>query len=701
MSSSDIALILRWLVPLWLLGWAVFPVSRRLFSFLPDQGLAVGRVLVILLGALAAFWLASVHVLPLSVGILFVPAMAIGGALQWRGSGARAAIKEARKSLVFSDCVFVVAMLFFVWVRLRHPSINDLEKPMDLALLSQSAKAQMLPFEHFWFAGVDFTNYYFFGPFMGGLLARLLATPAPYAYNLVQPLFCALFLSVLWSLGAALARSKWLGLGVMALVGLGGHLEPLRQLSQGKPLGELDWWKTSRVIPSGSVYPPANDSFTITEYPAFTQLIGDAHAHFYALALAMTHFCVCLGIIRVQSERARVGLVVIGGALVGVVALTNTWDVPLYGLLWAICVFYSVRKDPKPQLTQNAAYAGFGLAAVAALPFFLRFRSQIGGGGFELWIPHLFSFALFWGGWLALGIIAFGFEIGKLVPSREGDFRRMLLALGVIAVVFPSVYFIGGVFAGGEARHQDTVFKFYLQGWLLAGVAVGSEFLLRLRVWSRGKSFSVPAWIGVFALAGVLSLAPYATFKTRTQGYGEDGLSLDGGKWLSQSDHKAIEWLRDQSGVVVEKLDQNNAGDYDANMGALATQSGLPGFLCWPGHVRSWGFQNDATLEAMKKTPELGSDSSIKPEELRAKMLEAVRNAQTDSVNRQIDERTRDLNTIFSGSPEERKKLVGKNGISFVVVRPGQPPMADVNFESHEFTGDDGSLTIILERRGF
>ncbi len=679
MSSSDIALIVRWLVPLWLLGWAVFPVSRRLFSFLPDQGLAVGRVLAIFLGALGAFWLASLHILPLAVGGWLVVAIAICCALRWSREEMREAFREAKASLIVSDCVFVLAFLFFVWVRLRHPSINDLEKPMDLALLSQSAQTQMLPFEHFWFAGVDFTNYYFFGPFVGGILTRVFMTAPPYAYNLAQPLFCALFLSVLWSLGAALSRSKWLGLGVMALVGLGGHLEPLRQLREGGHLGELDWWKTSRVIPD-----------TINEYPVFTMLIGDAHAHFYALSLAIAHFCVCLGIVCLEAPRARAVLIVMGGVLLGVIAMTNTWDIPMYGVLWGLCVFYARRKEAdgkNRKLTQNAAWMGLTLGAVAAFPFFQNFRSQVSGGGFTLWIPQLFSFALFWGGWICLGVITFGFEPGKIAPSREGVFRKFLLAAGIIAVLFPSVYYIGGVFAGSDLKHQDTVFKFYLQAWLLGGTAIASEFLLRLRVWSRGagRAASVPAWAALAVLAAVLSLAPYATWKTRTQGYGEDGLSLDGGKWLPQSDHKAIEWLRDQSGVVVERLDEHNAGDYDANAGALATQSGLPSFLCWPGHVRGWGFQNDKTRDAMNKTP-IGED---------------VKQAQTDSVGAQIDERTRDLNAIYDGDAATRRKLVQKNGISFVVIRTGQPLIVDPNFENHEFDGDDGSKTTILVRKGF
>jgi uncharacterized membrane protein len=49
-------------------------------------------------------------------------------------------LRTNRRSLVFSDVVFAIAFLVFVWVRLRHPEINDLEKPMDAALIGQLAR---------------------------------------------------------------------------------------------------------------------------------------------------------------------------------------------------------------------------------------------------------------------------------------------------------------------------------------------------------------------------------------------------------------------------------------------------------------------------------------------------------------------------------------------------------------------------------
>jgi len=663
---SDIALIARWILPLWLLGWLVFPVSRRLFPFLPDEGLAVGRVGAIVGGALLAFWCAEIGWLPVSVGIWFLPLGAFWAARGWRRIRFRETYRERRGAYLFSDFVFLLAFSVFLWVRLRHPSLNDLEKPMDVMLLSASARSATLPFEHPWFAGVSFTNYYFFGPFMGGVLARLFQTPAPLAYNLVQPLFCALFLSVLWSLGAALTRSKRLGVGVMLLVGVGGHLEPIRQLREKTAFADLDWWKTSRVIPG-----------TINEYPAFTLLVGDAHAHFYALCLAVTHFCLCLGIVSVQSKRLRSTLIVLGGAMIGVFAITNSWDAPLYAVLWVVSALYAQRKERNDKSIGTALLWGLVAALIVAGPFLARFQSQLGGGAFALWVPPPFEFLLFWGVWISLGLLAFGIAFILLAPSREGDFRRLLLFVGVLALLFPCFYYLGGVFAGGPYEHQDTVFKFGLQAWLLGGTAVASEFLAGLSVWGMSLAVRkrVPLFAALTVLAGVLFLAPYAVWKARTQTYGEQGLSLDGTAWLPASDKQAILWLRDQNGVVAERLAPDGGGDYDAGRGAVGTLSGLPQVLCWPSsHVRAWGFQN------------AGTQSAPVPR---------------DAMNAQVNEGVSDLNEIFTGDAITRKALVSKLGVSFLVVRPNDPPIVDPNFTPHEFRGEDGSKTVVLERTGF
>lgn len=297
--TSTLSLLALWIAASWAWGRAFLPLSRHIFPGLLDGGLAAGRLLALVLVALLAFEGAALHI----VSLQFSPLLVIGAPLllQYflRRDPARAAefrgwAKARSRDLLASDAIFVLGWLLFAWIRLQNPALSDLEKPMDAGLLASATRASWLPFENWWMAGMPFTNYYYFAPLLGSLPTRALATPPHIAYNLVQPLFCAMFASILAALCASLCRpradekrlfSLWAwarGAWAMSIVSLLGNWEPLRQMQiAGRWLwpSELDWWKTSRVI-----------EHTINEYPAFTQTTGDIHAHFYALSLAALLF---------------------------------------------------------------------------------------------------------------------------------------------------------------------------------------------------------------------------------------------------------------------------------------------------------------------------------------------------------------------------------------------------------------------------
>ncbi|MBW3635675.1 MAG: hypothetical protein KY445_04295, partial [Armatimonadetes bacterium] len=413
------------------------------------------------------------------------------------------------------------------------------------------------------------------------------------AYNLAQPLFCALFASVLWSLGAALGKSSKVGLFVVFLVALGGHFEPLRQIAQSGQIWPLDWWKTSRVIEN-----------TINEYPAFTLLVGDLHAHFYALSLAVTHFCLCLGLLKADSARLRSVLLLLGGVFVGLFALTNTWDAPLYGLLWLGCALWSRRSHPWTAGNLQALVGAMVLAPLVALPYFLRFKSQVSGVAFDFWVPDLASFALLWGSWWMLGFWALLMPSGEEEPSPEAIFRGFLMAIGVVALLFPFFFYLRGYFGDGDFRHQDTVFKFGLQAWLLLGIGIAAEAGFRFRHWWKSaiwplKFASATTTLAFFA---VVSLAPLCVAWARAVGsaardaQGNVILSLNAARFLGDEELAGIEWLRRNAASgdsVVEAVATDPSGqpigDYDASSGRVAAFSGVPSVLGWPQHVWMWG----------------------------------------------------------------------------------------------------------------
>ena len=205
--------LIVWTLALWALGWLCLPAARRLFAALPDGGLAAGRVAFTVLVALVAFWGASAHLVPLRWAPALAIVCALGCASGWRDRETREWARRNWRTLALSDALFLASWALFLWVRLRHPELNDLEKPMDAALLSAAWKTDWLPFAHPWWGGAPFTNYYYFGPLMGALMGRALSAPPHLAYNLVQPAFCAFFLSTLWPLGAGTLALEMVGPG--------------------------------------------------------------------------------------------------------------------------------------------------------------------------------------------------------------------------------------------------------------------------------------------------------------------------------------------------------------------------------------------------------------------------------------------------------------------------------------------------------
>ena len=717
MDSTSLLFIPLWFGFFWLLGWVLLPATRHLFAALPDGGLAAGRLLFLAMLGLVLYWAASLRAISLAwepyffwlAPLLFLWPLRTKNARHEFGTW----LREKRCALLFSDAVFALAFLFFVWIRARHPELNDLEKLMDSALLGALARTDFLPVENPWFSGAALTNYYHFGPFLGALPVRAFGTPLPIAYNLVQPIFAALFLSVLWSIGAALSGSKRRGVMVIILVALLGHLEPIRQWKNPLPYAEinfarLDWWSTSRVFPDTELEIIGHDKddkeiyripspleysrlwkglnkapwttnadhkwFAISEYPAFTLFTGDLHAHFYALPLSALFFCLCFSLFGARQKR-RWHLLMLIGLLLGVFAMTNTWDVPLYALLALLCAMFAAlpwaRRRP---ILLAQSWIFLPLVPWAAFPYLLHFKPQVSGVEFEIWPPAPLPFVLLWGGWLALWFLCVLPYVPREAPSETSSsgghlasghlwifatlafvalgaimqatalllgaialtayaifvrkkenvaprqFVLLLGFVGLICVVVPQFGYVHGFF-GNALRHQDTVFKFGLQGWLLLGTAASAGALRAI-----GQSKNPKIGMGLLGIACVIpflcSFCVLWTRVVRDAPRDERGgflLSLDGARWLPASDRAAINWLRNASKPgdhVLEAVGRSESGGIGgdfSDIGRVAAFTGLTAPLGWPDHVRMWGedygqiLQRGETVRAVYQWPRDGS----------------------------------------------------------------------------------------------
>lgn len=575
--------VIAWLLALELLSLAVVPLLFLAVPSLPDRGFALAKPLGLLLLAFPV-WLG------VSLGLFtFSPAAVVGSGLALFAAGAVAAL--ARRSqlsaffarawpyVIVAELVFLGVFMAFYALRLGDPDLwhpaRGGEKPMDFAYLNAVVKSRTLPPYDPWFGG-GYLNYYYFGQFMTAVLIKPLGIAPEVAYNLAVPMFAALAAAATLSLtynlvvaaGARLrlkrpappAGAIAAALLAVVLVLGAGNLDPIRQWSRrlqqvdtwhlaagtwfpgrflaaigglwnwlvhGVTLPPFDWWGSSRVIPQLSA---------ITEFPFFTFLFGDLHAHMMALPLAITATTLALALVLAGADRAslprRVGILCLLGLVIGSLRATNTWDFPtqvVVGVLAALgCVWLVHRRLSWPTLRAALGHVALllGIAWLLFLPFALSFEQFAGGierspgtTGPQDYLLHFGLFLLLAAGLagarltvlvhrpkgraLAVGALSGVVVAGILVAASQATQYGTALLLAVIAGLFAALAVVEarrsapvgllvayalllvalGVSLGVELFHvqndidrQNTVFKFYLQVWWLLAIvgAVGA-----------------------------------------------------------------------------------------------------------------------------------------------------------------------------------------------------------------------------------
>jgi YYY domain-containing protein len=161
-------------------------------------------------------------------------------------------------------------------------------------------------------------------------------------------------------------------------------------------------------------------------------------------------------------------------------------------------------------------------------------------------------------------------------------FALLLILVGALLVLGPEFYFLRDQFG----YRINTIFKFYYQAWLFWGIAAayGAAVLLRQL---RGLSKALFT-VGLVLLSSMALVYPVLSLWEKTTGFNPPGgLTLDGAGFMqrrSPDEWAAIEWLRSATpGVVVEAV----GGSY-SEYARVATFSGQPNLLGWPGHESQW-----------------------------------------------------------------------------------------------------------------
>lgn len=300
--------------------------------------------------------------------------------------------REHWRPIVTAEIVFLFAFAFCCVLRMHSDGIKDTEKYMDLAFLNACVSSASMPLPDPWLYDGP-ANYYYGGHLQIATLAKMTFVRPEVAYNIsiavVFAFVCQLVFALSWELTR---RKRWALLGV-CLVALMGNLDVAQQnweywvnLDEEKTF-EVEEWRASRVIHDG---PIDGEIFeTINEFPFFSFLHADLHAHVTALPTTLLLLLILWNYFRssvhcrgaYQSLEWRWARVLFMAWALGSLALINGFDFLTFCVL--VPLFLVAREWSGgrgwnrfgPFIGMSVLKVGLvlALALLSYLPFFLNY----------------------------------------------------------------------------------------------------------------------------------------------------------------------------------------------------------------------------------------------------------------------------------------------------------------------------------------
>ncbi len=431
-----------WYLFIFLVGLFAYPLVRAAMPGLADGGYPLARIAGLLLWGWL-IWLGGSNGIAYNKLNIAIAFGLVGLAGAWQAWSQRASLKEEWgrrwKFFLFIELLFLAFFLVDLFIRLGNPDLwhpsKGGERPMNFAQFNAILKSTTFPPYDPWYAG-GYINYYYFGMMLVATPVKLLGIVPSIAFNFILPTLFAMVAAGVFSVGYNLVKPRlpetkvwslwkdsWAllsGLSASAGIVLLGNLGVVRLfilgfqrngapggVVEGANLLEKTWWSLKGFVLTlaglpmpyspGDWYWFASRIFAYPyqdfyEFPAFTFLWSDLHAHL--IAYMLTIFVIAWIISLLQSRAAwprktAAGLGFFFGALaIGSLKPANTWDFYTYFIFGAVALFYAVYRYTRvdhflpglPGWTKRLALAGGAVVFLGgmAMLFFQPFAQSFG-----------------------------------------------------------------------------------------------------------------------------------------------------------------------------------------------------------------------------------------------------------------------------------------------------------------------------------
>lgn len=698
---GDYIPFLRWWAVVAILGLSFMPISAVLFSSFHDKGYVFSKSIGIAAIGYLMWLLSSLHIMKFTVlnciictviGLLLNILVMIQISMKRKKIGQPALDSSWLNNIVIDrilieEVLFLTLFMIFTYVRGFNPEAFGTEKYMDYGFMTSMMRSDYMPPQDFWFSGT-FLNYYYGGQYLATFLTKLSGVSVTVGYNIMLMMVAAFAVVLPYSLvntithkfleergktGNVLPVINGAIAGIAVCIAGNMHyptfkwLEPLAKKFFAIDFKEKAYWFPDATRYIG--YRPLTHDKTIHEFPCYSFVLGDLHAHVVNIMFVLTLLGLLFAWLCWRKERASHKLpiwrevfnlqIIAISFLIGLFHTTNYWDFPIYYvvsgavILFANLIVYNF-KGKAVGITALQGITVIGIAEIVALPFTWNFDRIASVPLLTVAHTPLNQLTILWGLPIFVVVSFLCFMAGNFDRKRRrddvleenprkrtfshfletlntADFFIIIIGLCAIGLVLvPELIYIEDIY-NGEYKRANTMFKLTYQAFIMFGICFG-YIMLRLLAYGETKRQRKSAIAGLILFA--LSVcyvqnavhAWYGNIFDLNKYKGLDCTAFLENKVNYVDDVGAINWLNKNVTGMPVVLEAN--GDSYTEYERISVMTGLPTVLGWRTHEWLWKSRTDI-----------------------------------------LDERAADIEQIYTSTDEKKvKELIEKYKISYIYV---------------------------------
>lgn len=405
MGTGDTFMCFWWSVVLVLFGLVTLPLATKLWGSFSSGGFFLSQPMGLIFTCLVLWTLTHLKLCRINVICIILSAVIVGLCCYIPKSFRESFIEKAKskgfvESIVIEETAFLIVFFLMCYFKGFLPDINGQEKFMDYGFIMSMQRNGSLPANDMWLSG-NSINYYYFGQYIWSVVIKISGIPTGVGYNLAMCSATAIPFAMSFSIGKFLIEAatqrgfkdnkiiKYVaGFLTGCAVSLWGnsHSFYYDENSVGNHLLKvfrsmgIDVGRTDRFFyPDSTRFigwnPDLKVDYTIEEFPFYSYLVGDLHAHVISMIIVLLISAIVLSMLctvelptraernvvhtldNLSGERNRllpelestVTLhLVLCAVLLGCAQMTNYWDFLIYFVFCSMgSLIFNIIRSPK------------------------------------------------------------------------------------------------------------------------------------------------------------------------------------------------------------------------------------------------------------------------------------------------------------------------------------------------------------------